>query len=373
MKIRIFQPIVPEYRVALFEGLAERYGDNIEIFAAEGLGQDKSYPLKKMRYDYSHSFRRIGPFLWQTGLSLKGLSRGDVAVVCGDVHQLSSLWIAFKAKCCGIKVVWWGHHVSAQAKESRVGIRLRIAKCLSDVFLCYTDTGIGFLESRGFKKGRVFATGNTIDLDAVEKATKEWTGERIAEFKNEHGLSGKRVLVFCGVLREKVRADVLLQAFSKVVKSIDDLHLVIIGGGTMLETWKQLSSNLGLDSYVTWTGEIRGQDKLAPWFLSSGLFVYPGRIGLSIIHAFSFGLPVVLNDNKSNHGPEYVAFAPGENGYAFHENDADDLANKIIKALDDGERTAKGEAGKRFVFEHYSMKNMVARYSEAIEAAVNLK
>ena len=107
-RIRIFQPIVPEYRVALFDGLGRRYGGRIDIWSAESMDKDVSYPLSEMAFDYGHFFRHIGPFLWQNGLSLKGLSKGDVIVVCGDIHQLSSLWIALKAKLCGVKVVWWG-------------------------------------------------------------------------------------------------------------------------------------------------------------------------------------------------------------------------------------------------------------------------
>lgn len=360
-RIRIFQPIVPEYRVALFDGLADKYGEQIEIWAAGNMGSDVSYPLTKMLYDYNHPIKLFGPIVWQKGLSLNGLSKGDVIVVCGDVHQLSSLWIALKAKLHGIKVVWWGHHVSALAKENNVKIRLAFAKQLSDVYLCYTDAGIEYLEQRGFKHGRVFATGNTIDLTAVARSTKEWDGTR--------KFGSKKTLLFCGVLRDKVRVDILLRALKILSLRRNDFHCIIIGGGVMESNWKKLALNLGVDSFVTWVGEVRGQDKLAPWFLSSDLFVYPGRIGLSIIHSFAFGLPVLLNDNKANHGPEYVAFQPGINGWAFQENDAEDLAQKIETALRDPDLRKKGIVGRDYVFKNYSMSRMIERTAEAIESA----
>ena len=363
-KIRVFQPIVPEYRVALFDSLVSKYLGRIEVCASESLEKDVSFELRKMPFDYAHPFRRIGPFLWQKGLSLKGLSKGDVIVVCGDIHQLSSLWIALKAKLYGIKVVWWGHHVSALANERNVRVRLWIAKRLSDVYLCYTDVGVKYLEQREFQRARVFATGNTIDLDAVERATKEWDGVR--------KFGDKKTLLFCGVLRDKVRVDVLLRALKILSDRVDNLYCIIIGGGVMESDWKKLAKELGVDSLVTWVGEVRGQDKLAPWFLSSDLFVYPGRIGLSLIHAFSFGLPVVLNDNERNHGPEYEAFHPGDNGWAFHENDEVDFARQIEVALQDPDLRMKGIAGKEYVFKNYSMTRMIERTAEAIEAAARL-
>lgn len=363
-KIRIFQPIVPEYRVALFDGLGVRYGERIEVWASERLRNDVSFLLSKMRYDYTHPLKKIGPFVWQKGLSLKNLRKGDVVVVCGDIHQLSSMWIAFKAKLCGIKVVWWGHHISALANKMNVMIRLAVAKRLSDIYLCYTDAGIAYLEQRGFLPGRVFATGNTIDLLAVKRAISSWDGIR--------KFGDKKTLIFCGVLRDKVRVDVLLKAL-KILQSLrSDVHCVIIGAGDKLEEWKELSKNLGFGSDVTWAGEIRGQQNLAPWFLSSDLFVYPGRIGLSIIHAFSFGLPVVLNDNAENHGPEYDAFRPGVNGWSFRENDEADLARKIDEALKSPDLKDRGLAGKLYVSKNYSMERMIERTAEALETAVSL-
>ena len=39
-------------------------------------------------------------------------------------------------------------------------------------------------------------------------------------------------------------------------------------------------------------GSIYDEIELAPWFLTADAFVYPENIGLSILHAFGYGLPV---------------------------------------------------------------------------------
>ena len=79
-KIRIFQPIVPEYRVALFEGLGRKYSGRIDICASESIRREKSCPISTMPFDYNHAFKRLGPIQWQCGFSLKGLSRGDMSL-----------------------------------------------------------------------------------------------------------------------------------------------------------------------------------------------------------------------------------------------------------------------------------------------------
>ena len=375
MRIRIFQPIVPDYRVPLFDKLYDKYNCRVEVWAsAKWIGGEGSVPLKHCRYDYAHPVKKIGPMCWQVGLTVKDLNgKEDVVVINGDIHQLSTLWVALQCKMKGIPVVWWGHHVSAQAKEFRVWMRLLLARFLSDIFLCYTDAGKRFLLEKGLKSGRVFATGNTVDLGAIDAATREWDSGKLREFRRENDLIGKRVLLFCGVLREKVRLDVLLRAFAMLRRQCNDIRLVVIGAGEKKDEWMRLGDSLNISKLVTWTGDVRGQDKLAPWFLSSDLFVYPGRIGLSLIHAFAYGLPVILNDNHSNHGPEYVVFRPGENGICFRENDECDLCLRIKQALDGNERKQMGSRGQEFVNENYSMQRMVERYAEAIDAAIALK
>ena len=374
-RIRIFQPVILEYRRGLYAGLWKRYGDRIEVWAAESLGVDKSVPLEGIATDYGHNFVRIGPFLWQRGLTLKGLAKGDVLVVCGELRQLSSLWYAACARLRGIRVVWWGHHASANAKEYKVRIRIWIAKWLSDVFLTYTEVGVSYLANRGYPKDRIFATGNTIDTKCVASAIdslmlKRGSGEsRLDSFKQERGFAGKHVLLFCGKLREKVQLGVLLNALSLLKDKRSDWHCIIIGDGEMTEHWKASCKELGLESYTTWTGEILDQEELAPWFLSADIFVYPGRIGLSLIHAFSYGLPVILNDNPQDHGPEYVVFKPGENGIAFKYMDYSDLASKIDESLGNPKIRELGANGKELVYCEYSMEKMVLRYSAAVEAA----
>lgn len=362
-KIRIFQPLIQEYRLALYEGLAARYGDAIEVWASDRRGQEKSLPIKGMRYDYDHKWHQFGPFVWQSGFSLEGLIQGDVVVICGDIHQLSSLWIAIKAKWCGIGVVWWGHHVSALARSFNVRVRLAICRFLSDVVLCYTDAGIEFMKERGFKY--VFATGNTIDLAEVDREVS-----KCANFVSEN--RDGRTILFCGVLRGKTHVDVLLRALE--ICKADVVKCIIIGDGEKSEEWRALAKDLGVDEIIEWVGELRGQASLAPYFCCADVFVYPGRIGLSLIHAFAYGLPVILNDNPNDHGPEYVAFKPGENGWAFKCGSPEDLARQIREALaDDDERRQRGKRGYDYVHANYSMSRMVERYTEAIECARRIK
>jgi glycosyltransferase involved in cell wall biosynthesis len=370
-KIRIFQPIVPEYRVALFDGLAERYGNRVEVWAAERLGQDMSCPLARMRYDYNHPMKRIGPFAWQVGLALRGLGQGDVVVVCGDVRQLSSLWIALKAKCLGIAVVWWGHHWTATSRKLAVKLRLSVAKALSSVFLVYTRTGIGYLVRHGFRRDRVFATGNTIDQEPIKAARSAWSPERVARFQREQGIDGKNVLLCCSALRPKVRLDLAIKALNS--EALADVVLAVIGEGSEKVAYRNLSEELNVADRIRWIGATRDQMVMAPWFLSAKAFVYPGSIGLSILHSFSYGLPVVTHGNEKHQMPEFEVMEDGKTGLCFEEGNVADLERKVSQLLsDEPKRLEMSEWCQKLALEDYSMLRMVANYCDALEAAHGL-
>lgn len=368
-KLRVFQPIVPEYRVALFNGVGRRYGANAEIWASEGKGQDKSYALESMRYDYGHPFKNLGVIRWQKGLSVKGLSRGDVIVICGDVHQLSSLWIAFLARFRGVGVVWWGHHLSVGSNEFSVRIRLFFTKWLSDVVLCYTNCGTEWFRARGWHSP-VFATGNTIDLESVRTAMAAWPSNKLMAFQKEYGIFGRDVVIFCSVLRWKTHLEQLLEAMASNELSARRTILVVIGEGEGRSLWEQRAKELGVAERVIWAGAIRKQMLLAPWFLSAKVYAYPGPIGLSIIHAFAYGLPAVCHHNSRHHGPEFEAMKDGLTGYVFKEGNVGDLSSQIERLFtNEPKRKEISAYVKNLAFDRYGIDSMVDNFCAAIEEA----
>ena len=57
------------------------------------------------------------------------------------------------------------------------------------------------------------------------------------------------------------------------------------------------------------------------------LFVYPGGVGLSLIHAMAYGLPSIIHDDRWRHMPEIAAFQDGRTGRTFEREDPGSLAS----------------------------------------------
>lgn len=369
-KIIIFQPCVPTYRVGLFEGLGRIYGSRLKVVAGPFFNKDvPCCPLRGVRTDYAHPIRDIGGIRLQKGLSLKGLGKGDVVVICGEPRNLSMMGLALRARLRGIGVLWWGHHKTATSKPWRIAIRLFLTRLLSNDVLCYTSAGARWMVDHGFDKDHVFATGNTIDALPIKDAMAKWTPEKLSAFRQENGLGGKKLLVFCSALRPKVRLDVLLQALAaERLAARKDVVLAVIGAGEMEAAYKKTAQELGVAARVRWLGAMQDQMAMAPWFLSAKLFVYPGSIGLSILHAFNYGLPVITHGNAAHQMPEFEALREGENGLCFKEGDAADLAEKILSVADD-EKKLSALAGNAWeTATHFTMDQMVSNFAEAIEA-----
>ena len=120
---------------------------------------------------------------------------------------------------------------------------------------------------------------------------------------------------------------------------------------------------MGIDHAIRWLGAILDEGDLAPWFLSSLCLVHPAGIGLTLLHAFGYGLPVITNNERESQMPEFAAFRPGETGTAFRRGDARSLTQVMCTYLENpGERAAMSANALRVAREQYNVSVMVERF-----------
>ncbi len=373
VNVRIFQGWIPEYRVALFDGIGERYPGRVEVWASwgEASGDRHSRVLDIAKYDYSHPVHEFGKIYWQSGMSVRGLKKGDVLVVGGSIHYFSTLWTCLMAKIHGVRIVWWSHHMSPTSTELSARIRFAIMNMLHvDSVLLYTKAGIEWMRARGYKHPRIFATGNTLDTGKIDEAIRLFDTSTLSRWQKKNGIEDGNLLFFCSVIRDKSALDVAIRALASQELTELNCRLAIVGDGPARDRCVELAKELNVTDRILWLGAIRDQKDLAPWFLSAKLFVYPGSIGLSILHSLAYGLPVVVNDCPSHNGPEYEILQEGVNGFTFREGDAASLSSVVSKALRSSVKLSEmGRSGAEKVRREYSMDNMVSNFCEAIEAA----
>ena len=95
-----------------------------------------------------------------------------------------------------------------------------------------------------------------------------------------------------------------------------------------LDELKRFNRLISIDTYV----DIHENNLLINIFNNSHFMVYPGSIGLSLIHSLNFGVPVIIPKRRYFHKPEIYAFKHNHNGF-YYKNNHHDFINVILNCL----------------------------------------
>ncbi len=113
-------------------------------------------------------------------------------------------------------------------------------------------------------------------------------------------LTGKRIFLYLSRIHEKKGCDLLIDAFAKVARDRDNLHLVMAGPDQTgwVETLKAQAASLGIADRVTWPGLLQGEDKWSA-MQAAEVFCLPSHqenFGIVVAEALACGTPVLISD-----------------------------------------------------------------------------
>jgi glycosyltransferase involved in cell wall biosynthesis len=370
-KVRIIQPVIPAYRLALFQRLAVDGRFELSIAASdyhpgEAL-RSVDVSLEAFQVSFFKCSQLFGHDLfWQHGISeLSDLGRGDVLVLGGNPRFLNIQSMLVKARLRGIGVLWWGHGWTAGAWRSSAWVRRQIMK-LADCVLLYHDDEVFEYQRLGFRADRLFSTNNAMNQAPVRLAREQWTSSAIESFQRANGIDPDRLLLFCSRLSRKNRVDLAIRALQLLVRRDPGYRLAIIGDGQDQELAGQLANRLGVSEQVRWLGALDLEEKMAPWFLSARCLVHPRALGLTVLHAFGYGLPVVTTDNRREQMPEARFVLDHVNGLLFHDHDFEALARKAAVLCEEQSLRAKLSSAADAVARRWDLDAMTGRFVQAI-------
>jgi glycosyltransferase involved in cell wall biosynthesis len=151
----------------------------------------------------------------------------------------------------------------------------------------------------------------------------------------------------------------LLSAFRRVVDTLPDARLLIVGDGPLREPLTAHAADLGLGGHVSFLG---ARDDVADWLPSLDVFVLSSDAegtSMSVLEAMASGVCVVATDVGGT--PELLA--GGRAGVLVPPRDAPRLADAIVGALRDAaHRDATAQAGRALALERYDERAVVSRY-----------
>ncbi|WP_372845876.1 glycosyltransferase family 4 protein [Pontiella sp.] len=369
----IQQPALPQYRVPFFTELARREGVKIKLFysSVDNELENKVAPGVDLEF-VPMWLRRIGSrhLMWHSA-QWDGARLGacDVLVLSWDAQYVSLIPALIRARFNGIKTILWGHGYSKDEAWYRKRIRNGIAR-LADALVFYDFVTAKKFMDAGWDKATIYVAPNSLDQEEIQNARTEWLGnpERLARFQSENGLAERTNVLYIGRIYKENRLDLLIKALPQIKGATPNIQILIIGRENQTASSLQaLAKKLDVADSIRWLGAIYDEDKIAPYMLSSKFFCYPANVGLSIMHAMGYGLPVLTGDNIASHNPEIGILKNGANGCLFPHADVNALASSIAELLAAPERLeSMGVAARTEVLNAFTTKKMADGFMSAI-------
>jgi glycosyltransferase involved in cell wall biosynthesis len=374
--VAIITSVLPSYRAGFYDRLLSRTDLRVQVYCQSDVPGVNVRPVHDRYPGHVTLVRAMAAdneaLTWQWIPWRKILSGYDVVFVDGNPRNLSHALAATLLRLLRRKVVLWtmGHSYRANMRTER--IRLAWTRIFRHIFL-YTDAEVRALRQHGFERHVLTAMNNGLDQTRIDQAIARWDDAGLDAWQREHDFHGRTVLLSCTRLDAKNKLDLLMDALPAIQRRVPDAVWCIIGDGPERDRLARAAAEAGLTDHVRFVGEVYDEAEIAPYFLSADLLVHPGAIGLTLLHAFGYGLPVVTHGSAERHGPEFGAFEENRSGRTFRENDSDSLADTIVALLDDAPaRSAMRQRAQHVARHDYNVDVMVERFVETARLALGL-
>jgi len=321
-------PIWPHYRKSLIDELIKEKPETY-FYGAENyltnrpLKNNKN--IKNVLKKYSFNFFKHKFFWYKNIFSKINFKRADKIVIVGfDPHMLHLIVLVLYLKFFLRKeFYWWSHaNYGSQGKLGRV-VRYWFYRRGKGV-LSYAKEGKNRLINLGMDLNRIAVLNNCLNYEDYG-----WMQYNLLE-DNDIKKNDDFKIILTGKLNKEKKIHLLIEAMEVLRKSNQNIFCTILGDGQEKDNLQKLVQEKKLTSFINFTGAKFGKEA-HKFLLESDLYIIPGAVGLSIVHGFSFGLPILTSDNEQIHRPEIDLLERGINGDFYIDGSPNSLAAKIIE------------------------------------------
>lgn len=220
-------------------------------------------------------------------------------------------------------------------------------------------------QNRKSFKVTVEPLSNGVDLSCFKPGVAKKSVTR------KYGLDARPRVLYVGRVDPEKSIDKIIEAFSKVHKSIPEAELVIVGDGTAKTGLEKLTNDLGLNDAVRFLGKVMLPD-LAEIYKTGTLFATASKTetqGIVLIEAAATGLPLVAVDA----GAVEELCQNQRNGILCEPDDVAGLSRAMIKILTDSELRQKYNEGSLAIAKKHDLRRTLKRFEEIYKTAIELK
>ncbi len=205
----------------------------------------------------------------------------------------------------------------------------------------------------------------------VERFYKENVDEKeVDNLRKALNLSKKDfTILFVGRLAEEKNIEFLINSQNELVKKYKNIKLIIVGDGPDKEKYEKLSSDLGLEDNIIFTGKAAWGD-MPYYYHVADVFATASKTetqGLTIIEAMASNVvPVCMRDEA------FQSMVTEDLNGLFFETE-EEYQKQILYLYENRTELQKIDKQARIQAEHYSSKNYADRVLEVYHRAIKEK
>jgi glycosyltransferase involved in cell wall biosynthesis len=364
------------YRVPFLERLRDELAERaIELQVLYGTPSDqdasrddggylawaRQTPIRHLRFGGAEA-------VWQP--VLHATREADLIIVEQASRLLANYPLLARQWVGGPPIALFGHGVNLQANgrlPSRAGeFAKRRYSRLPHWWFAYTEGSARRVERLGFPPGRITVFQNAIDTSSLSSWHGAASPAEVRRVCQELGVTGQHPCLYVGSLYAHKRLDFLLAAGQRIAEAVPGFELLVVGSGPDRDMIVRAAHRL---PWLHYAGPRFGREKAV---LARGcrLMLLPGLVGLAVLDAFAFRLPLVTTA-EALHSPEFEYLRNGANGAVVESGENPGIyASEVIRLLSDPRRLAGLRQGCAEAAVTYTVEEMVRRFATGVREAL---
>ena len=334
------------HKVCFFNQSSVHYRKNIFMLMDRELGIDfffgdsrKQGAIKELDTSCLNNFKGyfhnigFGPIYWQNG-AIRLLWSDYTDLFTTATHYCLSAWvILLLAPFFGKRVYLWSHGAYGDERGIKKWLTVWKMKRATGSLL-YGNYAKKVLTGWGVPEDKLHVFYNSLAYDEEMEVRKTLAP---STFYQDHFHNSLRNLVFIGRLIAAKKLDMIIRAMLLLRAKGIEVNMTYVGDGPKKAELEALAKESGLQANVWFYGPCYDEKQIAQIIYNADLCVSPGDVGLTAIHAMTFGTPVISHDNFCHQMPEFEAIEERKTGFFFKENNVEGLTNSIQSWLTNGQ------------------------------------
>ena len=355
----ITQTKLPPYRIPFYVELSKRVSLKV-LFAEYENMNEKDLPKKGEIFEMvpKRNFLLLGKkFSWLSVRSRLNSLNPTVVVFELSNYNLNLLYFVIFKFLYSFKIVGWGHGYFRKDKTGSRKLPKLLKKILAigcDKLIVYTSGGREYLKQIGVNPNKIHIAWNAISYKK---------DVQLLSIKEKY--NAKR-LVFLGRLIPEKGVNMACQIVNQLNKKDKNFYLDIIGDGALLQQLKLEHKN---NKNITLHGSIINEQELSSILMFGSALICPGYLGLNIVHALAYQLPIIsVQDGIDGvyHSPEFEYIKATSSFISLDKLDTESFVKKISTLFSNYNYYVEAANSTQDVLNDISIDRMVNGYLKAV-------